>query len=42
MNTPHITKEDLFKVSGHLEWFADGMFPPMGSSTRARSTTSSR
>ncbi|HVC42523.1 MAG TPA: threonine--tRNA ligase [Candidatus Saccharimonadales bacterium] len=29
VNTPHITKEDLFKVSGHLEWFADGMFPPM-------------
>ncbi|MFI5285802.1 MAG: threonine--tRNA ligase [Candidatus Dormibacteria bacterium] len=29
VNTPHITKEDLFRVSGHLEWFADGMFPPM-------------
>ena len=29
VNTPHITKEDLFKVSGHLEWFAEGMFPPM-------------
>jgi threonyl-tRNA synthetase len=29
VNTPHITKEELFKVSGHLEWFADGMFPPM-------------
>src|SRR6202049_2369437 len=29
VNTPHITKEDLLKVSGHLEWFADGMFPPM-------------
>ena len=29
VNTPHITKEDLFKTSGHLEWFADGMFPPM-------------
>jgi len=29
VNSPHITKEDLFKVSGHLEWFADGMFPPM-------------
>jgi threonyl-tRNA synthetase len=27
--TPHITKEDLFQTSGHLEWFADGMFPPM-------------
>jgi threonyl-tRNA synthetase len=29
VNTPHITKEDLFKVSGHLEWFAESMFPPM-------------
>src|SRR5579862_1053323 len=29
VNTPHITKEDLFKTSGHLEWFAEGMFPPM-------------
>jgi threonyl-tRNA synthetase len=29
VNSPHITKEDLFRVSGHLEWFADGMFPPM-------------
>src|ERR1700680_2657418 len=29
VTSPHITKEDLFKVSGHLEWFADGMFPPM-------------
>ena len=27
--TPHITKAELFEESGHLEWFADGMFPPM-------------
>jgi threonyl-tRNA synthetase len=27
--TPHITKSALFETSGHLEWFADGMFPPM-------------
>jgi threonyl-tRNA synthetase len=27
--TPHITKADLFQTSGHLQWFADGMFPPM-------------
>lgn len=27
--TPHITKGDLFKTSGHLDWYADGMFPPM-------------
>ena len=29
VNTPHITKRELFETSGHLEWFADGMFPPM-------------
>ncbi|WP_238525907.1 threonine--tRNA ligase [Corynebacterium nuruki] len=29
VNTPHITKGDLFKKSGHLDWYADGMFPPM-------------
>ncbi|MFP3907312.1 MAG: threonine--tRNA ligase [Acidimicrobiales bacterium] len=27
--TPHITKSGLFETSGHLEWYADGMFPPM-------------
>jgi threonyl-tRNA synthetase len=27
--SPHITKEDLFKISGHLDWYADSMFPPM-------------
>jgi threonyl-tRNA synthetase len=27
--SPHITKRDLFDTSGHLDWFADGMFPPM-------------
>jgi threonyl-tRNA synthetase len=27
--TPHITKSELFEISGHLDWFADGMFPPM-------------
>ena len=29
VNSPHITKAELFETSGHLEWFADGMFPPM-------------
>jgi threonyl-tRNA synthetase len=29
VNTPHITKENLYITSGHLEWYADGMFPPM-------------
>ncbi|MEA3055664.1 MAG: threonyl-tRNA synthetase [Actinomycetota bacterium] len=27
--SPHITKQELFDTSGHLDWFADGMFPPM-------------
>ncbi len=29
VTTPHITKAELFETSGHLDWFADGMFPPM-------------
>nr|WP_231994812.1 threonine--tRNA ligase [Vaginimicrobium propionicum] len=29
VNTPHITKSDLYKTSGHLDWYADGMYPPM-------------
>ncbi|MGI8662313.1 MAG: threonine--tRNA ligase [Acidimicrobiales bacterium] len=27
--TPHITKAHLFETSGHLDWYADGMFPPI-------------
>ncbi|MEO8107989.1 MAG: threonine--tRNA ligase, partial [Actinomycetes bacterium] len=27
--SPHITKQALFETSGHLEWYADGMYPPM-------------
>ncbi|WP_323961661.1 threonine--tRNA ligase [Arthrobacter sp. JZ12] len=27
--TPHITKGHLYEVSGHLDWYRDGMFPPM-------------
>ncbi|WP_241983286.1 threonine--tRNA ligase [Cryobacterium tagatosivorans] len=27
--SPHITKSNLFETSGHLDWYADGMFPPM-------------
>jgi threonyl-tRNA synthetase len=27
--SPHITKAALFEISGHLQWYADGMFPPM-------------
>jgi threonyl-tRNA synthetase len=29
VGTPHITKDGLFKTSGHLPYFADTMFPPM-------------
>ncbi|MFC4126826.1 threonine--tRNA ligase [Nocardia rhizosphaerae] len=29
VNTPHITKGHLFEVSGHLDWYRDGMFPAM-------------
>ena len=29
VNSPHITKKDLFQTSGHLQTYADGMFPPM-------------
>lgn len=27
--SPHITKSNLFEASGHLQWYSDGMFPPM-------------
>jgi threonyl-tRNA synthetase len=27
--TPHITKASLFEESGHLDWYADGMYPAM-------------
>jgi threonyl-tRNA synthetase len=27
--SPHLTKEQLFQTSGHLEWYADGMYPSM-------------
>ena len=27
--TPHITKSTLFEISGHLDWYSDGMYPPM-------------
>ncbi|MGI5351150.1 threonine--tRNA ligase [Streptomyces sp. CA-250714] len=29
VNTPHITKERLFEISGHLPNYADSMFPPL-------------
>ena len=27
--TPHITKGHLYEISGHLDWYKDGMFPAM-------------
>nr|WP_229828651.1 threonine--tRNA ligase [Flavimobilis marinus] len=29
VNTPHITKGHLYEISGHLDWYRDGMFPAM-------------
>ncbi|MFH0941802.1 MAG: threonine--tRNA ligase [Chloroflexota bacterium] len=29
VRTPHVAKEDLFKRSGHLPYYAESMFPPM-------------
>jgi threonyl-tRNA synthetase len=29
VSSPHITKRELFDISGHLEWFAEAMYPPM-------------
>ena len=27
--SPHLTKSALFEKSGHLDWYSDGMYPPM-------------
>ena len=27
--SPHLTKAALFETSGHLQWYSDGMYPPM-------------
>jgi threonyl-tRNA synthetase len=29
VNSPHISKEQLFAISGHLGWYAEHMYPPM-------------
>jgi threonyl-tRNA synthetase len=29
VNTPHLTKGQLYEISGHLDWYAEGMYPPM-------------
>ena len=27
--SPHVTKSNLFETSGHLSWYAEGMYPPL-------------
>jgi threonyl-tRNA synthetase len=27
--SPHLTKAALFETSGHLDWYSEGMYPPM-------------
>jgi len=27
--SPHLTKAQLFETSGHLDWYSEGMYPPM-------------
>ncbi len=27
--SPHLTKASLFETSGHLDWYSEGMYPPM-------------
>ena len=29
VQTPHITKGHLYEISGHLQWYKEGMYPPM-------------
>lgn len=29
VQTPHITKGHLYEISGHLQWYKDGMYPAM-------------
>ena len=29
VNTPHLTKGQLYEISGHLDWYSEGMYPPM-------------
>ena len=40
VGTPHIAKQGLFETSGHLPYYADGMFPPM--EMEGEQTTTSR
>lgn len=38
VNTPHITKGHLYEISGHLDWYRDGMFPRCTSTRRSTTT----
>ncbi len=29
VNTPHVSKSSLFAISGHLDWYREGMYPAM-------------
>ena len=29
VSSPHLTKAALFQKSGHLDWYSEGMYPPM-------------
>ncbi len=29
VHTPHLSRSTLFEQSGHLQWYAEGMYPPM-------------
>lgn len=39
VRTPHIAKEELYKTSGHLPYYADSMFPPMHLKEDGHTTT---
>src|SRR5690606_23121575 len=40
--TPHIAKADLFAISGHLDWYAEGVHPPRAGSVRSLGEDSGR
>ena len=27
--SPHVSKSNLFEISGHLDWYSEGMYPPI-------------
>ena len=36
LNTPHIAKLDLWKTSGHFDFYAENMFDQVGARTHCR------